>query len=157
MGTNFYFKTKVKEFAEQFVNYDVDDRGDGLHYEIHLAKTSAGWLPLFQAHKGVINSVKDIENLYNENYPKITIVDEYGEEYSWQEFKTRVIDFNGGVDGAIPKSPIEKLSPGDIGYDHNLPDYAPISHFDYKGYMYHDLDYLFKDENGYEFDSRNFR
>ena len=48
MGTNFYFKTKVKEFAEQFVNYDVDDRGDGLHYEIHLAKTSAGCFLFFK-------------------------------------------------------------------------------------------------------------
>lgn len=156
MGTNFYFKTKVKEFAKKFIDYSLYDEPD-FHYEIHLAKTSMGWLPLFQAHKGIINSVKDIENLYNENYPKVTIVDECGEEYSWQEFKTRVIDFNGGVDGAIPKSPITDNIPGTPYYDPNLPDYTPISHFDYKGYIYHDLDYLFKDENGYEFDSRNFR
>lgn len=152
MGTNFYFKTKVKEFAKRFADYEISDEPD-FHYEIHLAKTSAGWLPLFQAHKGIINSVEDIEYLYKENYRKVSIVDEYGEKYTWSEFKTRVIDFNGGVDGVMQKTPIKKLSPGDFGYDPNLPDYTPISHYDYKGY---DTSTLFKDPEGYEFEVRQF-
>lgn len=153
MGTNFYFKTKVKEFAKQFDDYETSDRGDDLHYEIHLAKTSYGWLPLFQSHTNMVNSVKDIERLYKENWPDVIIIDEYDDEYDWDGFKKRVLEFNGGIDGVMEKTPITNNTPGTHYYDPNLPKATPISHFDYKGY---DTLTLFKDPEGYEFETRTF-
>lgn len=150
MGTNFYFSTRNKRIAHRFEHYELCNRPD-FHYEIHLAKTSAGWLPLFQAHKGIIQSVQDIERLYNEFKSNLAIIDEEGRSYDWPQFKCRVLDFNGGVSGRAPRVPYHQ-DPDDRFYDPKMPEYLPVSHFDYAQRS----SSLFKDAEGYEFESCSF-
>ena len=61
MGTNFYLFSKNKKLVQKYApySYELTDEPD-FGYEIHIAKTSCGWLPSFQAHKNGINSVKQI-------------------------------------------------------------------------------------------------
>lgn len=66
----------------------VDEPGFG--YMVHIAKTSAGWKPLFEAHEH-IRSVADLKLLYNKG--NVQIYDEYNQEYSWDEFVKRVVNF----------------------------------------------------------------
>ena len=133
--------------------YELSERPD-LCYEIHLAKTSAGWLPLFEEHT-LLHSVADMKKFYDVFAPKITIIDEYGETYTWNQFEERVLKFNGGVAGAIAKTPIVN-DPNDRWYDPRLPDYIPISHFEYK-MPPDERRAFFKDPEGYEFCSTWFR
>lgn len=121
-------------------------------YEIHIAKTSCGWLPLFQGHQDGINSVREYKDAYNTG--EFDIVDEYGDFYNWEEFTERVLKFNGGVRGVAPLERIEKDESSKF-CDHRLPDYRPISHFEYKYDSYYVNDY-FADKDGYEFDRREF-
>lgn len=145
MGTNFYLFTTDKKTKDKFFNYDeftiVDTPTFG--YSIHIAKTSMGWLPLFQSHTN-INSVKDIENVYKSG--NFTIYDEYNTEYTWEEFTERVIHFNGGVKGIKKR---EKITDYD-GYQ----EYIPISHFEYRNGLHAHL--YTKDDDGYEFMSGDF-
>ena len=153
MGTNFYFSTKDKEFAHKF-DYEIDEEPD-LHYSIHLAKTSMGWLPLFQAHKGIINSVSDIKRIYDENSDKIRLVDEYNEEYTWDKFNERVLKHNGGVYGVMKRYKLDN-KPGSMFYDESLPETGPISHLEYNQKSKNNYSGYFKDSEGYEFDTRWF-
>lgn len=151
MGTNFYFFTRNKEKCEILAprSYHLTDDPD-FGYEIHIAKTSCGWLPLFQAHDG-IRSVADMKKIYDEG--DFSIVDEYGDYYDWPAFEDRVLKFNGGVNGAIPKEKI-KVDKNSRFYDSNMPDHIPVSHFEYAN-GYYAKDY-FKDPEGYEFDWQEF-
>lgn len=92
MGTNFYMFTDKKELkpylGEKVVLTDSPDFG----YEIHIAKTSAGWLPCFEAHEH-IRSVADLKMLYGKG--GVRIFDEYGTEYDWDGFVERVVNFGG--------------------------------------------------------------
>lgn len=123
MGTNFYMFTKNKEVKNKYFPNNttclVDEPEFG--YELHIAKTSCGWKPLFQAHEN-IKSVTDYGYLYFEY--KCKIYDEYGEEYSWMDFEERVVNWN-------------KDNP------------EAISHFEYENGKY--AQYYFKDDDGYEF------
>lgn len=153
MGTNFYFKVDNKKKIMKAVNahnYSVAKQLMDKEF-LHIAKTSAGWLPLFQAHLGLFRSVAEMKTFYETN--DVTIVDEYETEYNWDAFDDRVLKFNGGVDGAIPKTypNIDKTAPF---YDKDMPDWIPISHFDYGNGKY--SSYYFKDPEGYEFDIRDF-
>lgn len=153
MGTNFYLMTRNKTLAQKYApySYELTDT-PYFGYEIHIAKTSMGWLPLFQGHRYGINSVREYKAAYETG--EFEIVDEYGTIYNWAAFEERVLKFNGGVRGVEPlkKIEIDKSSPW---YDPRLPDHTPISHFEYK----YDYDYgndYFADEDGYEFDRRWF-
>ena len=153
MGTNFYLMTRNKAMAQKYAPYSyqlTDEPYFG--YEIHIAKTSCGWLPLFQGHTNGINSVREYKNAYETG--EFEILDEYGDPYTWEEFTERVLKFNGGIRGVEPRKKIEAdtTSPW---YDHGLPEYMPISHFDYKYDDYYVNDY-FVDEDGYEFNRREF-
>lgn len=151
MGTNFYLGTANKEIAEKYFgfNYELTDF-PAWGYEIHIAKTSCGWLPLFEAHD-CFKSIKQLKKLYDTG--SFIIYDEYGDIYNWEEFDKRVLKFNGGVKCAMPR--IEyKQDPNDKFYDPHAPKYLPISHFDY-AYGTHAADY-FKDEQGYEFTIHQF-
>lgn len=89
MGTNFYLQSRIPR--------QVYDR-------YHVAKTSWGWRPLFQENPETdercyedydeqleISSVADFKAAYDTgNY---AIVDEYGEEYAWEEFESRVLQW----------------------------------------------------------------
>lgn len=159
MGTNFYLHTTSKEIAKKYAPYDYEVTDEPyFSYEIHIAKTSMGWLPLFQGHRDGICSVysdKDLEeqltiqDAYSEG---CRIFDEYGDEYTWGEFEERVINFNGGIKGKVKPQKIkeDKNSPW---YDADMPDHIPVSHFEY-GKGKYASDY-FTDNNGYEFDMRD--
>lgn len=90
MGTNFYFFTQNKEqkplFGSKVELVDEPDFG----YQIHIAKTSMGWKPCFEAHEH-IRSVADLKLLYDKG--GIKIFDEYGTEYDWPAFVERVVNF----------------------------------------------------------------
>lgn len=151
MGTNFYLMTNDKAACEKYFGYDyelVDSPEWG--YSIHIAKTSCGWLPLFQSHD-CIKSIKDLKNLYDTG--KFVIYDEYATIYSWPEFEERVLKFNGGVKGAVEPTPCKQ--PPNCPYtDPDMPDHTPVSHFEYADGKYA-LDY-FTDGEGYEFTNHEF-
>ena len=151
MGTNYYFFTRNKEavrkyFGESFNLVDFPDFG----YRIHVAKTSIGWLPLFQAHEHC-RSVEEFFAAYQSG--KFRIFDECGDELTWESFTEEVLGHNGGVEGAIPKTPF-KSNPASPFYDSNMPDHVPVSHFEY-GNGNHS-DHFFKDPQGYEFSKTDF-
>lgn len=159
MGTNFYLYTKDKQVAQELAPYsyeltDIPDFG----YKIHIAKTSMGWLPLFQAHMHGIQSVAeylDAITKYN-----CRVFDEYGTEYLYDDFVDRVLNFNGGVVGGIEPVAIGEHQGSMNFYDYNMPKYRPISHIpgtaqSYKYDLHYSLDY-FTDSEGYEFDRKEF-
>ena len=107
MGTNFYLMTKDKNVAHQFADkavyndgkvvewynkeYEIYEEPD-FHYSIHLNKLSYGWRPLFQKHKPFA-TFAELEKFYNDNCSPITwIEDEYGEHFSWNQYKKRILD-----------------------------------------------------------------
>lgn len=100
MGTNFYFHTQDKEYVDKWFDIGEFEITDfpSFGYSIHIAKTSGGWLPLFQSHKKV-PFVSDMKRAYEDG--SFQIVDEYGQAYSWEEFQERVVEFGLGVDDAI--------------------------------------------------------
>lgn len=139
MGTNFYFYTKNKTIAEKYAGweYELTDIPDWA-YEIHIAKTSYGWLPLFR-YRETMPAVKAMKEAYDTG--EFKIYDEYNKEYTWDEFDERVLKFNGGIKGVIKQ-------------EKNNGEMIPISHFEYDNGKYAYL-YL-KDEDGYEFSKSNF-
>lgn len=150
MGTNFYFFTNDKSIAKKYASdkYTLTDTPE-FGYEIHIAKTSCGWLPLFQ-YRETMPSVKAMKEAYDTG--KFKIYDEYNKEYNWKEFDERVLKFNGGIKGAIKPQPFKSFSSIFHGIEEN--ENIPISHFDYSNGNYSHL-YL-KDEDGYEFSKSNF-
>lgn len=146
MGTNFYMHTRdkrIKDYAPY--SYKVVDLPD-FGYEIHIGKTSAGWLPLFEEHH-LVKSIRDYKKLYN-LLPDSAIYDEYGDKYTWTEFVERVLEFNGGVQGVKDKVLIENTG------DSDMPPFAPVSHFEYGSGKYSYMYY--KDPDGYEFSHGEF-
>lgn len=145
MGTNYYLLTKNKETAKKLApySYKLTDK-PYFAYEIHLAKTSCGWLPLFQAHREGISSVDDIRNVYN--LRDVELFNEYGERVFWATFEAGVLHHNGGIAGVAPRERYDKTSKY---ADMDMPDYLPVSHFDYGRGKY--ASHYFKDKEGYEF------
>ena len=94
MGTNFYLftqdKTKKPLLGDKANIVDDPDFG----YKIHIAKTSCGWQPSFEAHQN-ISSVNDIKSLYDMG--GFRIFDEYGAEYNWGAFEDRVVNFGSDI------------------------------------------------------------
>lgn len=151
MGTNFYIGTADKEARDTYfgLNYELTDTPTWL-YEQHIAKTSMGWLPSFEESRS-IHSVADIKKLYDTG--KFVIYDEYGTYYTWEEFDERVLKFNGGVLGVAPREKI-KQDPNWQFCDRNMPEYRPVSHFEY-GHGKYASEY-FRDSEGYEFSRHEF-
>ena len=155
MGTNFYMRRNdTKAVLLQMLNDDksVDEIRDFLNSDdcvgVHLAKTSCGWLPSFEAHSTPsINSVADIKTLYDTG--KYEIVDEYDTPYTWDEFDKRVLQFNGGTVNRRVITPISRRSD-----DPDMPDHTPVSHFEYGNGKY--ANEYFRDPEGYEFTAREF-
>lgn len=148
MGTNFYLITCNKALAQKYApySYELTDM-PYFGYEIHIAKTSMGWLPLFAGHQDGINSVKEYKAAYETG--EFEIVDEYGTTYNWDEFDDRVLKFNGGIRGvkSLKKIEVDKHSPF---YDSKMPGHIPVSHLEYKYDSEFSKNY-FADEDGYEF------
>lgn len=150
MGTNFYIHTRSKPLAEKIGDYGLTDTPD-FGYEIHIAKTSAGWLPLFQAHHG-IRSVQDLKSIAEKE--GVAIYDEYDKKYTWDEFVERVLTFNGGVKGVVKPEKLPAESELSRLRDPNMPDHTPVSHFEYGNGKYaHEY---FTDPEGYEFTDHEF-
>jgi hypothetical protein len=158
MGANFYMITKNKEQAQRYAPYSYE-LTDEPHfgYKIHIAKTSVGWLPLFQAHKDGISSVAEYKAAYDTG--EFRIYDEYGCEYNWDAFDDRVLKHNGGVVGAKKPEKIEQNKYSQL-YDKNIPDYYPISHIQGSPQSYKFINQFvnnyFVDSQGYEFDIQYF-
>lgn len=150
MGTNFYLMTKNKSIAEKIGDFELTDTPDW-GYLIHIGKRSGGWLPLFQSHRG-IKSVKDIEAWCQ--LPEVTILNEYDEEFTWEQLKEELIYWNGGVEGAVPRKYHEPIDPSMPYADHDMPNWTPVSHFDYGNGKY--ASRYYKDEEGFEFYSGEF-
>ena len=159
MGSNFYLMTQNKAMAQQYApySYELTDEPE-FGYEIHIAKTSAGWLPLFQGHKDGINSVIEYKAAYDTG--EFKIYDEYGVEYNWEAIDKRVQKFNGSIRDVQKTEKInqDKTSPF---YDSSCPDYHPISHIrgNSQSYKYSSMDSdddYFTDPEGYEFSKREF-
>lgn len=90
MGTNFYFFTQNRAVADLMGSKrEVTDIPE-LGWELHIAKTSCGWKPVFEEHEQ-IHSVRDLDKFYHDNRHYLTIFDEYEQKYSWPEFEERVI------------------------------------------------------------------
>lgn len=144
MGTNFYIGTSDKEARDAYFGrrYELTNKPTWL-YDQHIAKTSMGWLPLFEASQS-IQSVADIKKLYDTG--KFIIYDEYGTEYNWEEFNERVLKFNDDVLGEISR---EKIAKDPDNTDWDLPSYRLMSHFE-------SVPEYFRDPEGYEFTQREF-
>lgn len=102
MGTNYYFFTKNKELAKEFFPFSRFPNGrqsDGavlvdepdFGYEIHLCKTSCGWAPLFENHPKAFHTFAELERFYLDNKESLTVYDEYGTEFEFEEFKNDII------------------------------------------------------------------
>ena len=158
MGTNFFFFTKDKQAVQEYApySYELTDEPE-FGYLIHAGKRSCGWIPLWQAHRNGISSVKEYKEAYDSG--AFRIIDEYYNEYNWNKFDEQFIQFNGGISGVQKK---EKLNndPKSPFYDPHTPTYGPISHCSGPDCTYRfgwaDIDY-FKDPKGYEFTSHEFR
>lgn len=90
MGTNFYYHTARKDLKGLFGSKAEIVDWPEFGYQIHVAKTSAGWMPSFEAHEA-IRSVADLKALYDKG--GVRIFDEYGTEYDWPGFVDRVVEF----------------------------------------------------------------
>ena len=150
MSTNYYLLTKNRSIAEKIGDFELTDTPDW-GYLIHIGKRSCGWLPLFQSHRG-IKSVKDIEEWCK--LPEITILDEYDKVLTWKQLKEELINWNGGVEGKVEKQYHEVNLNSSFFYDSDMPNYTPVSHFDYGNGKYSSR--YFKDAEGYEFTTDEF-
>lgn len=84
IGTNFYLRLKdlpIDERLKQFIECN----------EIHIAKTSYGWKPLFERQLGRFSTIKELKQYYEDNSDMLEIIDEYDKAYTWDEFDKRVL------------------------------------------------------------------
>lgn len=141
MGTNYYFRTKDKELAfDVFNRFEIEEDN---YYYLHLAKTSCGWLPLFQQSKN-INNIFDIFMMYGKYYRDIDIVDEYGEELSFKKFIDEVVKHNNGTAFDRDLEMTDDMNDG-------VPPWTPVSHIEIE----HDNS-IYIDNFGYEFCTAEF-
>ena len=100
MGTNYYLFTQSKQLAHKHFaealeygvigeEYEIVDE-PRFGYEIHLNKNSCGWRPLFQCHKA-FKTFAELESFDKKHEKSLTIYDEYGKEYEWEDYKHIVI------------------------------------------------------------------
>lgn len=156
MGTNFYMMTKFKKARDKYFNwnYELTDTPDW-GYRQHIAKTSSGWCPLFDA-SGCFKSIRELKNIYDSG--DFILHDEYGQIYTWDEFDERVLKFNGGISGADPKYKLSEKQ-GSF-YDENMPEYGPVSHCSGSDCTYkfdpECAKEYYKDDERYEFCLRTF-
>ena len=94
MGTNFYCKRiptqeQLNSIADLVVNKKIDEAIDKLHEvdkEIHICKRSCGWQIGFDHNNGEYYQPtrKSLEEFLSQ--PDIKIIDEYKNEYTYEEF-----------------------------------------------------------------------
>jgi len=91
----------------EFYHSEIDN------YKLHMAKTSCGWKPIFQK-TDKYSSLKEMKKFYFDNISDYVIKDEYGDEYSWDDFVERVVDF--------AKDDLEAKCHSEVGRDCYLDD-----------------------------------
>lgn len=101
MGTNYYLMTRNKDFvrkhfADEYGNYITGEDYSivdepYLGYEIHLNKLSCGWRPLFHRHKP-FKTWNELEKFCHDYKDEIEIFDEYGQSYSFDDYKKIIFD-----------------------------------------------------------------
>ena len=100
MGTNYYFITRNTRFAHKYFaekiaenyyegEYELEDC-PYLRFAIHLNKCSCGWRPLFQVHK-CFDTFDKLEKFYYEHQKYLKIIDEYEQEYTFEDYKEKII------------------------------------------------------------------
>ena len=68
MSTNYYLSTPDKAVRDKYLkDYTLTDE-PSWGYEIHIAKVSCGWVPLFQAHDGAFNSYAELRKIVEKLY-----------------------------------------------------------------------------------------
>ena len=102
MGTNFYCKRiptqdQLKSIADLVVNEKIDEAIDKLHEvnkEIHICKRSCGWQIGFDHNNGEYYQPtrKSLEEFLSQ--PDIKIIDEYNNEYTYEEFWREIDEHN---------------------------------------------------------------
>lgn len=146
MGTNFYLRSKSAMWRKRFGEKASTDDCPPRTWEAHIAKTSYGWLPLFEQHPAAgIYSVRDLKAIYDEGGGDggiFTIVDEYNATYSWGEFEKRVINFGS------PKSwnPTGGYYDGNWRSEQDNDCRAPYNHWENE----------YRDQDGYRFQLSDF-
>lgn len=160
--------TKSKKLVEKHFPYEyeiVDTPMFG--YEVHLAKTSCGWKPLWQDHS-FYHSVKELKDFYFKHKEKLFLYDEYGRFYKWEEFEERVVKWGEQQEVQYMKYIPEGIPDEIFGGKKYLikstkDDYditIPFDHIEYerldpyrerRGYMYERQSYYSKDKDGYDF------
>lgn len=158
MSTNYYLRSRF--LKDEIIKCLQEDRIDEAKahmesLELHIAKRSCGWLPLFQAHHGKFSSVRELEKYYSTF--NCEIINEYDEVLTWDEFCAEVLSWNGGKRGAIKTTPIkEPIDP--------LMTYTPMSHMEYMLKAYGEDRFAWEcsigtwyiDHEGYEWTSEEF-
>ncbi len=122
MGTNYYFENKksieesrqynegleelISTFKTKLIEYGCDkdrllDKLDDIRYsngkmskEIHIGKRSAGWKPLFEIQKEY-HGVSGMKKWYEQNKEDWNIVNEYGEQLTWDNLEKELIKWSG--------------------------------------------------------------
>ena len=87
----------MKKYAPY--SYELTDEPDW-GYKLHVAKTSMGWLPLFQAHENGIRSIREYKEFYDTG--EVNIYDEYGNNANYN-FSFNYHYWNSAI---INKAPI---------------------------------------------------
>lgn len=75
------------------VNYYFKYMLFGLEHELHIGKASVGWKPVFRRTE-FYSTVREIKKFYNKNKKYVKIVNEYGDELTWDELKKELIFWN---------------------------------------------------------------
>ena len=93
MSTNYYMLTKNKKFADTYFpeEYELYRGGDVFKAEIHIGKSSAGWMPLFREHKHAYDSVEKLRAFLREYADDIEIIDEYHNFFTAEELDEELI------------------------------------------------------------------
>lgn len=102
MGTNFYAKRiptqeQLNDIAEFVVNGKLDIAQDLINEtneRIHICKRSSGWQIGFDHNWGKYYQPNAKSLMEFLDKPDIQIIDEYGEEYTFNEFWNEILDWN---------------------------------------------------------------
>lgn len=110
MGTNYYMITKNKDIAHKYFaelcdfggkypeilnkEYTLEELPE-YRYVIHLNKLSWGWRPLFERHDKAFTTFQELEKFVDDHKDDLVFEDEYGEVYTFDEYKQHIIDHAG--------------------------------------------------------------
>lgn len=94
MSTNYYAIFDNKEVVNRYFPEEYEEliEDDKKSYMVHVGKRSYKWKPLFQEHSQAYTSVEEMLGFLGEYSDKI--IDEYGKEYSLEEFSESLVNWN---------------------------------------------------------------